>query len=248
MILKDNFSDNPENYARFRPGYPKEVYSYICSHLNHFNRAWDVGTGNGQVAQELVKFFGSVDATDISEEQLKYSFKHPRIKYFVQAAESTNFESGSFDLIICAQAVHWFQFEDFYEQVKRCLKSDGLLVILGYALVRSTNEVNEVIDHFYTEIIGEFWDKERKYLDDHYASIPFPFYELSNPEFEQHYIWSLEHFLGYLRTWSAVKHYKENKQEDPVNLIEEDLRKAFGAKNQIRFPILFRAGKLPGNG
>lgn len=242
--MKDNFSSRSKDYSRFRPRYPQEVYDFIRSQLAGFQNAWDCGTGNGQVAVELAKFFERVEATDISENQLKNAVKRPNINYSIQAAEKTNFEKEQFDLIICAQAVHWFNFDEFYAEVNRCLKPDGLLVIMGYGLFASNPETNEVITEFYQKTIGPFWDIERKYLDEKYQSIPFPFSEISTPEFHQVYNWDIEHLLGYLRTWSAVKHYEKEHKEDPVALIEDKLRKAFGNKNNVSFPILLRVGKF----
>ena len=93
-------------------------------------------------------------------------------------------------------------------------------------------------------IVGPFWDEERKYLDKKYKTIPFPFIEIESPRFEQEYQWTFAHLIGYLKTWSAVKHYEKANGENPVALIEEELKATFGAKNKVVFPILFRCGKL----
>lgn len=242
--MKDNFSSQAEDYSRYRPKYPAGVYEFLRSRLKGFEKAWDCGTGNGQVAVELSSFFTNVEATDISLNQLKNAEKRDNIHYSVQPAERTSFPAQNFDLIITAQAIHWFRFEDFYAEVKRCLKPQGLLAVLGYGLFSSNPETNRIIAHFYNDIIGPFWDKERRYLEDEYKTIPFPFRELETPQFNQQYEWTISQLLGYLRTWSAVKHFEKRKNVDPVAIIEEDLTKAFGKKNEVSFPILFRLGKL----
>lgn len=245
--MKDNFSSRSGDYLRYRPKYPEEVYDFLKSRVAEFQTAWDCGTGNGQVAGKLAEFFNHVEATDISKNQLKNAVKRSNIKYSIQAAEKTNFKKDQFDLIICAQAVHWFNFEKFYTEVKRCLKPDGLLVIMGYGLFTSNPETNEVIAEFYQKTIRPYWDAERKYLDEKYQSIPFPFTEIKPPEFRQVYDWDIEHLLGYLRTWSAVKHYEKEHDEDPISLIEDKLRESFGNKNCVVFPILLRVGKINGS-
>ena len=242
--MKDNFSTKSANYKKFRPQYPDEVYEFLLSKLSSFEKAWDCGTGNGQVAEKISQFFTHVEATDISENQLQNAVEKSNVTYSVQPAEKTNFKNDQFDLIISAQAVHWFNFEAFYSEVKRCLKPDGIFVIMGYGLFRSNPETNAVIADFYDHIIGPYWDPERKYLDEAYQTIPFPFQELSAPAFCAEYDWDIEHLLGYLRTWSAVKHYKRLNNEDPVSLIESKLRMVFGKKNVVKFPILFRMGKI----
>lgn len=240
--MKDNFSSRSEDYSRYRPTYPEEAYDFIKSWLKGFEKAWDCGTGNGQVAGKISEFFSELKATDISASQIKNAVKLPNIEYSVQPAEATNFQDHQFDLIITAQAVHWFNFDKFYAEVKRCLKPDGIFVIMGYGLFSANPETNQVINRFYHNIIGPYWDPERKYLENGYKTIPFPFIEIETPEFQQISEWKIEELLGYLRTWSAVKHFEKDRQKDPVHLIEEDLKKAFGKRNKVSFPILFRMG------
>lgn len=242
--MKDNFSSRSEDYSRYRPKYPEEVYEFIKARLNAYEKAWDCGTGNGQVAGEISSFFNKVEATDISSNQVKNAIKRENIHYTIQPAEKTDFPGNYFDLIITGQAIHWFSFDEFYSEVKRCLKPDGLFAVLGYGLFSSNPETNRIIDHFYKKIIGPYWDPERKYLEEDYQSLAFPFSEIETPKFNQKYKWTIDQLLGYLRTWSAVKHFEKANHKDPVLLIEEDIRKAFGNRNEVIFPILFRLGKL----
>lgn len=241
--MKDNFSSHSPDYAKFRPSYPQDLYKFLKENLIQSETAWDCGTGNGQVASELAKFFKEVQATDISKQQLENAVKRPNITYSLQRAEKTNFPETSFDLITVAQAVHWFDFKDFYKEAQRVLKPEGIIAVFGYSLFKSNLETDEVILNFYSNIIGSFWDEERRYLDEKYQTIPFPFQEVQTPKFQQKYQWTLEHLIGYLKTWSAVKHYEKSKGKNPVDLIENDLKAAFGKKAQVVFPILLRLGK-----
>jgi hypothetical protein len=57
--------------------------------------------------------------------------------------------------------------------------------------------------------------------------------------------WSLEHVIGYIGTWSAVKHYEKENGRDPVELIHEDLRKPISGKVLMgKFPILLRVATI----
>ncbi|MDT0646572.1 methyltransferase domain-containing protein [Zunongwangia sp. F260] len=242
--MKDNFSTKSADYAKFRPVYPQEVYDFIEKQLPQKQKAWDCGTGNGQVAAELAKFFEKVSATDISEQQLSHAPKMPNIDYSGQPAESTNFPDDHFDLVTVAQAIHWFKFNEFYKEVKRVLKPGAIIAIFGYGLFKSNPETNKVIDHFYRNIIGEYWDPERRYLDEEYKTIPFPFKEIKTPKISLQLHWSYDQLIGYLKTWSAVKHYEKANGRNPVDLIAEDLKQAFGENGEITYPILFRMGKF----
>lgn len=116
MAIKDNFSNESDKYAKYRPTYPVEFFDYLSSIILKKQNAWDCGTGNGQIAFELSKFFDNVFATDISQSQLNNALQANNISYSVQAAEKTDFENQMFDLIIVAQAIHWFDFEQFFQK------------------------------------------------------------------------------------------------------------------------------------
>jgi len=241
--MKDNFSKNSQEYAQFRPKYPEALFSFLESQIEERGAAWDCGTGNGQVAGELAKFFERVEATDISQQQLDNAVKLSNINYSLQPAEKTNFPDNFFDLITVAQAIHWFEFSQFYKEVNRTLKPGGIIAVIGYGLFKSNEQTNDLIDHFYRGVVGPYWDPERRYLDDGYRSIQFPFEEIQTPNLEMEFSWEFEHLIGYLKTWSAVKHFQNKHGYDPVNAILGDLKKAFGERGVVKFPLFFRVGQ-----
>jgi hypothetical protein len=55
--------------------------------------------------------------------------------------------------------------------------------------------------------------------------------------------WDFEHLIGYLKTWSAVKHFQSKHGYDPVDVIYGDLRTSFGERRVVKFPIFFRVGQ-----
>lgn len=244
--MKDNFSSCSDQYARYRPQYPQALFDFLDTLGASHQHAWDCGTGNGQVAAALSVRFEQVFATDISENQLKNAIQKPNIAYSVQPAEHTHFPDNFFDLIVVAQAIHWFDFDAFYKEVSRTARENAHLVVTGYGLIHVSEAVDKVIGDFYTNTIGPFWDKERKYIDENYRTIPFPFEEIAAPSFSNEMEWTFEHLIGYLRTWSAVKHYEQQNGSDPVETIRPALEKAWGsdASQTITFPILLRIGKI----
>lgn len=241
--MKDNFSHNSSNYSRYRPTYPKELVHYLVSLVNSREIAWDCGTGNGQFAKAVAPFFKRVEATDISQQQMGEAKLAKNIIYTCTPAEKTDFPTHYFDLVTVAQAVHWFDFEGFYEEVKRVLKPGGMICITGYGLLRTDNATNSIIDHFYKNVVGPYWDPERKYLEASYETIPFPFEEIEAPDFVMKYTWTIEHLLGYLRTWSAVNHFEKKLHFDPVEEIAARLKESFGAVREVAFPIFLRIGR-----
>lgn len=242
--MKDNFSVQAGDYSRYRPYYPQEMTDYIASFVNNKEAALDVATGNGQVAIKLADYFKDVYATDISEKQLENAVQKENIHYSKQPAEHTNFTDGSFDLITVAQAIHWFDFDAFYKEVYRLLKPEGIFAVLGYGLFSAEDaKADKLLQHFYYDITGPYWDAERRYLDEDYRTIPFPFEELETKQFVNEFDWSLEQLTGYLETWSAVQHYIKENGTNPVDLIRDELKEIWEKGNgKVTFPLLLRIG------
>ncbi len=243
--MKDNFSKQSDLYAKYRPGYPAELFNFLYSMVTEKKAAWDCGTGNGQVASKLSAYFEEVYATDISENQIANAVVKENIHYSKVSAEETLFPENMFDLVTVGQAIHWFNFEKFYKEVKRCLKPGGYIAVFGYGLPAIDKEIDLIIKDFYKNITGPYWDAERKYVDENYKTIPFPFDEIKTPLFYSRYSWSVEGVIGFLNTWSAVKHYIKQNNQNPVDLIADRLKDAWGKtpQKEISFPIFMRAGK-----
>ena len=244
--MKDNFSDQSNLYQQFRPTYPIELLEWIYQHVTNFNTAWDCGTGNGQIASELATKFNHIFATDISTQQLANAPILPNIKYSKQAAEHTNFSNDVFDLITVGQAIHWFDFEKFYAEVKRTAKTNALIAVVGYGKFNSEPAIDSIIETLYTDLIGTYWDKERIFIEEKYLTIPFPFKEIECPDFSKEYSWSFSQLIGYLKTWSAVKHYQKEKNKNPIDLIKKNLESYWksGEVKIIKFPIIIRMGRI----
>ena len=243
----DNFSIQAGTYKKFRPEYPKELYREILSHSTKREECWDCATGNGQVAKELSKYFNKVYASDISADQIKLAAKKPNIEYLITRAEKTPFHDDQFDLITVAQATHWFDFKAFNAEVKRVGKNSSKIIIWGYGLLRIEKRIDEIIQDFYTNTIGAYWDKERKHIDLHYESIEFDFKELDSPKnLSIGASWRLSHLIGYLNSWSSVQNYIKANGENPTIEIAQRLSNIWSEEEykQINFPIFMRIGQI----
>lgn len=244
--MKDLFSQDAGLYARYRPQYPQALYEWLYLQLKGRSCAWDCATGNGQVAVQLARHFEQVYATDISAAQLKEAPQLANIQYSVQPAEGTSFPDQSFDLITTAQAIHWFNFENFYAEVRRTAKPGAILAVIGYGNIRVSAAVDWLHEHLHQDILDAYWDPERVYVDEAYQTIPFPFKEIIHPDFFIDLNWSADHLIAYLNTWSAVKHYERQHGANPVTEIAEELRRAWGTETYlpVRFPLLLRTGEI----
>lgn len=249
VIMKkflDKFSKQAATYKKFRPTYPSQLFDFINSQCPDKNMAWDCGTGNGQVAAILAESFKNVYATDISENQIQNAIQKPNISYAVERSEMTSLPNKSIDLLTVAQAIHWFDFDVFYNEAKRVLKPNGTLAIWGYGLLRINASINKIIDNFYTNEIGPYWNKERRHIDNNYESIPFNFDPIKTTEkFKIETNWTLNQLEGYFNSWSSVQNYIETHQgRNPVNRLIKDIALEWDTDlKTIHFPIFIKIGK-----
>jgi len=243
--MKDNFSTQAAEYAIYRPTYPDNLYDFLFKLVSHKDAAWDCATGNGQVASVLAQHFQHVYATDISEKQLSQALPLPNVVYKVESSDQVKVTDQSFDLITVAQAIHWFNFDAFYSEVKRTLKPNGIIAVIGYGLMSIDKKVDQVIYKLYEAILGKYWDSERRYIEEGYKTIPFPFEEIVAPHFQIKTTWNFNQMIGYLNTWSSLQHYKKANDRNPLEYVLTELKEAWGddAEKDVRFPVLLRVGK-----
>ncbi len=168
-----------------------------------------------------------------------------RVEYRVAPAENSGLQSGAVDLIMVAQALHWFDLPRFYEEVRRVLKNSGVLAASAYKFFHITPEIDRLVNHrYHDEVVGSFWSPERALIEK-FEELPFPFPETKTPSCELIAQWKLEHLMGYLRSWSATQRFIAATQRDPLDEIAHELRDAWGTPNQPRkvvWPLTLRVG------
>ena len=244
MEFKDHFSGHAVEYAKFRPHYPDELFEHLASISPRHELAWDCATGNGQAAVGMARHFEKVIATDASAQQIESAEPDERISYRISPAEASGIDSASVDLILVAQALHWFDLDRFFTEAKRVLKDDGVLTISSYKVLEISSEIDVIIWKFYRETTGPFWPPERDLVETDYKNIEFPFPELPHRQFEMRAQWNLQQVLGYLRTWSATQKFIAQQGFDPVDSLGKELGRIWRNPEQARqvvWPLSSRA-------
>lgn len=248
MGFQDHFSGHARTYGEFRPDYPVSLFAYLADLAPGHELAWDCATGNGQAALGLAEHFRDVLATDASPQQIEQARPHPRVLYAVAPSDRSPAADASVDLVTVAQALHWFDLPAFYAEVRRVLRPGGVLAVWCYGLHVITPEVDAVVHRLYHEIVGNDWPLERRWVEESYRTVPFPFDEIAPPCFQMTREWNLRHLWGYLDTWSACRRYQARTGVNPLDLVRDDLGAAWGDPNdgvrEVRWPLSLRIGRL----
>jgi SAM-dependent methyltransferase len=194
-----------------------------------------------------------VVATDASEKQIAQAPPRSGMTYSVALAEESGLQTETVDLVTVAQALHWFDLPRFYAEVRRVLTPGGVIAAWSYQLASVDPRVDRVIRHFHGDVVGAYWPPERALVERGYASLSFPFEEISPPPFLMEETWDLAQLVGYLSTWSAAQRYREKTRGDPIERVRPDLERAWGDPERprvVRWPLSLRAGRkeIPQNG
>ena len=245
--FEDHFSRRAETYVRYRPTYPEELYSYLASIAPHRRLAWDCGTGNGQAALGLADHFHRIVATDASADQLALAPFHSRVEYRVSRSESVGLETSSAALVTAAVAVHWFEFDQFYAEVRRVLTPGGLIAVWCYSLPAIEPTIDRILERYYREILSGYWPDRFCYIHEQYKTLPFPFEELTPPKFTMETVWDLTEVLGFLQSWSGTANYEKQNGHSPIELIRPQLIAAWGdeaRERTLRWNLFIRLGRV----
>lgn len=203
----DLFSEKSDAYAQSRPTYPDALFEFIAQAAPARERVWDCATGNGQGAIGLARHFKSVEATDASEQQIANAIAAPGVRYSVQPAEATDFAPQSFDAVCVAQALHWFDLDRFYAEVRRVLKPGAVIAAWGYGWTQISPEIDRTVERHLLAKIKPYWPQQNALLIAGYRTIAFPFEPIEAPPMRIEMRYTIEQFLAYAQTWTATRHY-----------------------------------------
>jgi SAM-dependent methyltransferase len=241
--FKDLFAQGAADYARFRPRYPDALFAWLASASPGRQLALDVGTGNGQAAVALAAHFERVIGLEPSQAQLGKAESHPRVSYQQAPAEALGQADGSVDLVLAAQAFHWFKAEPFFAEATRVLQPRGLLALVTYNLCEVTPAVDALVAELYQARLGRYWEPERRLVEAGYAGVApaSGFVALPAPAFALAHELDAQGFIGYLGTWSALGRARRETGADPLAELSPALQSAYGPGTQlVRWPLVVR--------
>jgi len=239
------FSLRSDRYAQFRPTYPDGLFRWLAERSPRTGLAIDVAAGSGQATLPLLAHFDRVVACDASPQQLIANTDWNTALRFAARAEQLPLPDGLADALVVAQALHWFATPAFFAEAKRVLAPQGFFCAWCYSLLQIEPSVDAVITRLHGQTLDGHWPDGRASVDAGYRDISPPFETIPTPDSVIEASWDLSQLLGYLRTWSAVKHWQQTHGYDPVAVLEPELLELWGepaVRRNVRWPLHFIAG------
>ena len=133
------FSDRAADYVKWRPDYPAAAFDCMLDGLDPPDTlvAADVGAGTGISSRQLADRGVRVIAIEPNAAMRDAATPHAHVEWREGSAEATNLELESVDLVLAAQAFHWFRHGDAVPEFTRILRADGRLVVMWNTRSRS---------------------------------------------------------------------------------------------------------------
>lgn len=249
MTFADHFSTIATRYAAYRPRYPRALVDALVTRSSP-GTAWDVGCGNGQLAVALAEQGGDrlahVIATDPSQAQLDAAPPHPRVEYRRVPAESSGLADASIDLVVAAQAAHWFDWPRFVGETERVAKPGALVALVSYGIVIVDGEAGRVIESYYRNVVGKYWPPGREHVENGYADLAMPWTPVEAPAaIAMTALWTRDELIGYASTWSATVRLVEAEGVAPFEALRDQLSIAWPGDERrlVRWPLRLRLAR-----
>jgi len=135
LIPSLRFTNRVSDYVSGRPGYPDAVVRWLVETfgLEHGASIADVGAGTGISAALFLRHgftVAAVEPNDAMREAAIAQLGHdPRFRAVAAPAEATTLPGASVDLVVAAQAFHWFDRAAFRAEASRILKPQGVAAL-----------------------------------------------------------------------------------------------------------------------
>lgn len=242
-----HFQQGGAAYAQSRPTYPAELAQLLAQSCVEQGLAIDVGCGSGQLSVLLADHFDSVVATDVSADQLAYAQQRPNLLYRCEPAESMSTAAAAADLIVAAQAAHWFDLARFYPECRRIGKPGAVVALASYGVPYLEGALNARFQRFYWQQTTRFWPAGRCQVETGYSELHFPFEPLPSPKLFIRRDWNIDQFLDYTKTWSAYRRALIEGEREIFERFSAELTEFWGdpdSLQRISWPISVRLGRV----
>ena len=166
------FTSRVADYVKYRPTYPREVATFVhveCG-ITPGATVADIGAGTGISAKLFLDAGHPVVAVEpnaaMREAADRYLADYAGYRSVAGTAEDTTLETASVDLVIAAQAFHWFEKAGARREFARILKPRGKVVLFWNSRLVKGSAFLEGYEALLREFSPDYANVAETYPDD----------------------------------------------------------------------------------
>ena len=264
-------------YATHRPTYPPHLFEMVHAYTRRHGAApsateaiaLDVACGSGQAGVGVSHFYTSVIGVDVSPAQVAAGQAAPpaaNMTFAVGDASALPRPDASVDLVLCGEALHWFDIPAFYGEAARVLRPSSTIAILGYGGSSITDHpaADAAFQSVWRDLLATSWDpRVPLILEALYAGYEPP--ESLFHSVERHVgrtsgmvmerAMGVDAIVGFCDSWSGTATYRSARgigrgdPTDPSTLMRERLEAALPARGltvTMTWPLVLMLGTKRG--
>ena len=158
----ERFSDRVENYAKYRPDYPPEVLDLFAAEmeLTEESVVADVGAGTGISTRIFLEngntVYGVEPNANMREAAKRYLARFDNFHSVDGTAEATTLPGASIDVVVAAQAFHWFRPEATRAEFTRVLRPGGWAALMWNERQLDTDAFHREYEEFLLKFANDY--------------------------------------------------------------------------------------------
>lgn len=172
--FQPRFGHAAEEFERYRPDYPPELFEHILAAVpaERRERAVDLGAGTGKSTRALLPHFREVIAVEPDPGMAaKLKEEAPEVIIHNVTAEDFPWSASTVDLITVGNALHWMDLQRVFSNVHFWLRSGGIFAVYDRPLPKTTPAIDAIV---FGEMRGSwkpYRDQRLKYDKDWEAKV-----------------------------------------------------------------------------
>lgn len=237
----ERFSNRVENYVKYRPDYPTEILALFREEmgLTEDSVVVDIGSGTGISARVFLENGNEVFGVEPNEAMRRageeFLKDFPKFSSVNGTSTETGLADASVDIVIAAQAFHWFDRELTRAELKRILRPGGYVALIWNERQLDTNDFLREYEQFLEKFASDYKQVRHENIDtdkirDFFAG------DHSLKVFQNKQIFDLEGLMGRVLSSS----YMPSAADEKYPAMAEELKALFTKhEEQGRITILY---------
>lgn len=229
----ERFSNRVANYVKYRPGYPAEMMDLFRERLGleRGSVVADVGSGTGLSARPFLEagcaVYGVEPNAVMREAAEEFLAEFPGFKSTDGTSTETTLGDASCDLVVAAQAFHWFEPEPTRAEFRRILKPGGYVALIWNERQLDTTEFLREYEKLLLKYGRDYADVRHEQIDEAVLGGFFRA-DFGRATFANRQVFDLAGLRGRMLSSS----YMPDETDAAFPLLEKELESLFAKHNE----------------